>query len=46
MELIRRHVVRKQWLRHEVAPDEVELTFAATHEGPGLWPRNAGSPTG
>ncbi|MFG1696778.1 FtsK/SpoIIIE domain-containing protein [Nonomuraea sp. NPDC049309] len=46
MELIRRHVIREQWLRHVVAPDEVDLTFAATHEGPGLWPRNADSPDG
>ncbi|MFC4013466.1 FtsK/SpoIIIE domain-containing protein [Nonomuraea purpurea] len=45
-ERIRRHVVHEQWLRHLVAPDEVDLTFAATHEGPGLWPRNADSPDG
>ncbi|MGN9841535.1 FtsK/SpoIIIE domain-containing protein [Nonomuraea sp. H19] len=45
-ERIRRHVVHEQWLRHVVAPDEVDLTFAATHEGPGLWPRNADSPDG
>ena len=41
---LRQHVLREQWLRHVVAPDEVDLTFAATHEGPGLWPRNADSP--
>ncbi|MCK2214923.1 FHA domain-containing protein [Actinomadura sp. ATCC 31491] len=46
LERIRRHVVREQWLRHLVAPDEVDLTYAATHEGPGLWPRNADSPDG
>ncbi|MGP4096488.1 FtsK/SpoIIIE domain-containing protein [Nonomuraea sp. KM90] len=46
VERIRRHVVHEQWLRHVVAPDEVDLTFAATHEGPGLWPRNADSPDG
>ncbi|MEV0383372.1 FtsK/SpoIIIE domain-containing protein [Nonomuraea sp. NPDC050643] len=46
VELMRRHVVHEQWLRHVVAPDEVDLTFAATHEGPGLWPRNADSPDG
>ncbi|RVX46931.1 S-DNA-T family DNA segregation ATPase FtsK/SpoIIIE [Nonomuraea polychroma] len=46
LERIRRHVVHEQWLRHLVAPDEVDLTFAATHEGPGLWPRNADSPDG
>ncbi|MEV0622952.1 FtsK/SpoIIIE domain-containing protein [Nonomuraea sp. NPDC050404] len=46
MERIRQHVVHEQWLRHVVAPDEVDLTFAATHEGPGLWPRNADSPDG
>ncbi|MFC5822588.1 FtsK/SpoIIIE domain-containing protein, partial [Nonomuraea insulae] len=45
-ERIRQHVVHEQWLRHVVAPDEVDLTFAATHEGPGLWPRNADSPDG
>lgn len=46
LERVRRHVVHEQWLRHLVAPDEVDLTFAATHEGPGLWPRNADSPDG
>ncbi|WP_200824583.1 FtsK/SpoIIIE domain-containing protein [Nonomuraea solani] len=46
VERMRRHVVHEQWLRHVVAPDEVDLTFAATHEGPGLWPRNADSPDG
>ncbi|UBU14155.1 FtsK/SpoIIIE domain-containing protein [Nonomuraea gerenzanensis] len=46
LERIRQHVVHEQWLRHVVAPDEVDLTFAATHEGPGLWPRNADSPDG
>ncbi|WP_049558520.1 FtsK/SpoIIIE domain-containing protein [Nonomuraea sp. SBT364] len=45
-ERVRRHVVREQWLRHLVAPDEVDLTVAATHEGPGLWPRNADSADG
>lgn len=46
VERMRQHVVHEQWLRHVVAPDEVDLTFAATHEGPGLWPRNADSPDG
>ncbi|NJP91936.1 FHA domain-containing protein [Nonomuraea sp. FMUSA5-5] len=46
MERVRQHVVHEQWLRHVVAPDEVDLTFAATHEGHGLWPRNADSPDG
>ncbi|NUR83972.1 MAG: FHA domain-containing protein, partial [Nonomuraea sp.] len=46
VELMRAHVVREQWLRQVVAPDEVDVTFAATHEGPGLWPRNADSPDG
>lgn len=45
-EQIRRHVVREQWLRRLVAPDEVDLTFAALHDGPGLWPRNGDSPNG
>ncbi|MFG1947537.1 FtsK/SpoIIIE domain-containing protein [Nonomuraea sp. NPDC048826] len=45
-ERMRRHVVREQWLRALVAPDEVDLTIAAFHEGPGLWPRNADSPDG
>ncbi|WP_336212103.1 FtsK/SpoIIIE domain-containing protein [Nonomuraea sp. LPB2021202275-12-8] len=45
-ERIRQHVVREHWLRRLVAPDEVDLTIAATHEGPGLWPRNADSSDG
>jgi DNA segregation ATPase FtsK/SpoIIIE, S-DNA-T family len=40
------HVVREERLRRMLAPDEVDLTLAATGAARGLWPRNADSPDG
>jgi S-DNA-T family DNA segregation ATPase FtsK/SpoIIIE len=40
------HVAREERLRRMLAPDEVDLTLAATGAARGLWPRNADSPDG
>lgn len=40
------HVAKEERLRRMLAPDEVELTLAATGAMRGLWPRNVDSPDG
>lgn len=40
---INNHVATEQRLRHRLAPDELDLTLAATGMRPGLWPRNTDS---
>ncbi|MGH3908496.1 MAG: FtsK/SpoIIIE domain-containing protein [Pseudonocardiaceae bacterium] len=40
------HVITEQRLRRQLAPDELDLTLAATGRRSGLWPRNADSPHG
>ncbi|MCA1705955.1 MAG: FHA domain-containing protein, partial [Actinobacteria bacterium] len=43
---INNHVATEQRLRHQLAPDELDLTLAAIGMKPGLWPRNADSSHG
>ncbi|MGH3941590.1 MAG: FtsK/SpoIIIE domain-containing protein, partial [Pseudonocardiaceae bacterium] len=43
---ISNQVSTEQRLRRQLAPDELDLTLAATGKRPGLWPRNADSPNG
>lgn len=40
------HVATEQRLRHQLAPDELDLTLAATGMKSGMWPRNADSSHG
>ncbi|MDQ2706942.1 MAG: FtsK/SpoIIIE domain-containing protein [Actinomycetota bacterium] len=43
---ITNQMATEQRLRHQLAPDELDLTLAATGMKPGLWPRNADSSHG
>ncbi|MGH3548342.1 MAG: FtsK/SpoIIIE domain-containing protein [Pseudonocardiaceae bacterium] len=45
-EQITNQVATEQRLRHQLAPDELDLTLAATGTKSGLWPRNADSSHG
>ncbi|MGH3912714.1 MAG: FtsK/SpoIIIE domain-containing protein, partial [Pseudonocardiaceae bacterium] len=43
---ISNQVSTEQRLRRQLAPDELDLSLAATGKRPGLWPRNSDSPNG